>query len=166
MTLYETLEVSEGASKETIHAAYRSLAKRFHPDVASTPAAAQRMALITEAYSVLSDDAKRAQYDGQLREIREKKQAGSNANGNASGNWNEGWGADRGRGAHGQGKGPQAPPPSGRGFGVGMSVEDFAIGMLETHLLPVVPQQVAAAYPFARNDIRTLISIGLERLVH
>jgi DnaJ-class molecular chaperone len=147
MTLYETLEVSEGASKETIHAAYKSLAKRFHPDVASTPAAASRMALITEAYSVLSNDEQRKQYDGQLKEIREKKSEGAR------------------RSTHGNGQHQsqyQAPPSRVNG----MAVEDFALGLLEAHLLPVMPSHIITAYPLAKGDIRTLISIGLERLVH
>jgi hypothetical protein len=47
-----------------------------------------------------------------------------------------------------------------------MAVEDFALGLLETHLLPSIPQHFAMAYPMAKADIRQLISIGIERLVH
>jgi DnaJ-class molecular chaperone len=140
MTLYETLEVSESASKETIHAAYKSLAKRFHPDVASTPAAASRMALITEAYSVLSNDEQRKQYDGHLSEVRGKRNE-ERANAGANG---------------------QHQPSRVNG----MAVEDLALGLLEAHLLPVMPSHIVTAYPLAKGDIRTLISMGLERLVH
>lgn len=59
-SLYEILEVSVTASPETITAAWKSLAKRHHPDKGGNQA---RMKEINEAYEVLSDPLKRKMYD-------------------------------------------------------------------------------------------------------
>jgi molecular chaperone DnaJ len=61
---YEVLGVSRTASADDIKRAYRALARRHHPDVADNKAEAEhRFKEINEAYEVLSDPQKRAQYD-------------------------------------------------------------------------------------------------------
>ncbi|XP_038978449.1 chaperone protein dnaJ 11, chloroplastic-like [Phoenix dactylifera] len=61
-SLYEVLRVKKTASAEEIKAAYRSMAKRVHPDVA--PAAGGLDFLeIHRAYETLSDPTARARYD-------------------------------------------------------------------------------------------------------
>lgn len=60
---YEVLGVSKTASKEEIQSAYRKLAKQYHPDINHSPDAPKKFEEIQEAYDVLKDDAKRAQYD-------------------------------------------------------------------------------------------------------
>jgi molecular chaperone DnaJ len=61
---YEVLGVSREASGEEIKQAYRALARRHHPDVADDKSKAEhRFKEINEAYEVLSDPRKRAQYD-------------------------------------------------------------------------------------------------------
>jgi molecular chaperone DnaJ len=60
---YGTLGVSRDASAEDIKKAYRKLAMKYHPDVATEPGAAERFKEIGEAYEVLSDPAKRDLYD-------------------------------------------------------------------------------------------------------
>ena len=60
---YEILEVSENASNEVIEKAYKTLAKKYHPDVNKEPGAAEKFKEISEAYSVLSDENKRKIYD-------------------------------------------------------------------------------------------------------
>jgi molecular chaperone DnaJ len=61
---YRILGVAENASAAEIKKAYRKLAKQYHPDAnPNDSAAAERFKEISEAYSVLSDDAKRKQYD-------------------------------------------------------------------------------------------------------
>jgi curved DNA-binding protein CbpA len=60
--LYELLQVSPQASFVVIRAAYRALARDFHPDVNDTPDAAIMMGRLNAAYAVLSDPERRARY--------------------------------------------------------------------------------------------------------
>ncbi len=57
------LGVSRSASEPEIKSAYRKLALQYHPDRNADPAAEERFKECTEAYSVLIDANKRAQYD-------------------------------------------------------------------------------------------------------
>lgn len=59
---YELLQISVNAEPETIHRVYRLLAQRYHPDNNAT-GNAERFRALHEAYAVLSDPARRAQYD-------------------------------------------------------------------------------------------------------
>ena len=59
---YEILQISATAEPETVHRVYRLLAQRFHPDNRETGNEA-RFRELTEAYEVISDPARRAQYD-------------------------------------------------------------------------------------------------------
>jgi DnaJ-class molecular chaperone len=64
LDLYQRLGVQRGASEAEIKKAYRSLAKQLHPDRnKDNPNAAKRFGEITQAYDLLSDKDKRAQYD-------------------------------------------------------------------------------------------------------
>ena len=60
---YEVLGVSKTATDAEIKSAFRKLAKKYHPDVNKTPEAEAKFKEIGEAYSVLSDEQKRKQYD-------------------------------------------------------------------------------------------------------
>lgn len=61
---YEVLGVPRTASQEDIKKAYRRLARQYHPDVnPGDPNAEAKFKEINEAYEVLSDPQKRAQYD-------------------------------------------------------------------------------------------------------
>jgi curved DNA-binding protein len=60
---YESLGVSRDASPEEIRRAYRSLARKHHPDVNKEAGAEDRFKEISEAYEVLRDPDKRARYD-------------------------------------------------------------------------------------------------------
>ena len=64
MDLYQQLGVKRGASEAEVKKAYRSLAKQLHPDRnKDNPKAAERFAKVTQAYDILSDKDRRAQYD-------------------------------------------------------------------------------------------------------
>lgn len=70
-TFYEILEVSPKASPETITAAFRSLAKRFHPDGkngAEAKRCEMRMILLNLAYEKLADPKCRSEYDAKLKQ--------------------------------------------------------------------------------------------------
>ena len=61
---YEVLGVARNADESTIKRAYRQLARRYHPDVAEDKGVAEHVFKeINEAYEVLSDAQKRANYD-------------------------------------------------------------------------------------------------------
>lgn len=61
---YKTLGIDKGASKDDIKKAFRKLAHEHHPDKnKNNPTSAQKFKEASEAYSILSDDNKRAQYD-------------------------------------------------------------------------------------------------------
>ncbi|XVE91281.1 hypothetical protein DITRI_Ditri20bG0141000 [Diplodiscus trichospermus] len=60
---YATLGVPKSASSKEIKAAYRRLARQYHPDVNKEPGATEKFKEISAAYEVLSDDKKRALYD-------------------------------------------------------------------------------------------------------
>lgn len=69
MNYYEILEITENASLEVIKAAYRALAKKYHPDSYSGVEVEREknMILINKAYAVLSDTQKRKEYDLKLK---------------------------------------------------------------------------------------------------
>ena len=59
---YEVLGVEKGASQDRIKKAYRKMAMKYHPDVNKEPGAEDKFKEINEAYEVLSDEQKRANY--------------------------------------------------------------------------------------------------------
>jgi molecular chaperone DnaJ len=68
---YEVLGVSPSASEQEIKKAYRTLAKKYHPDAnQGDKASEEKFKEISEAHEVLSDKGKRAQYD-EIRRARE-----------------------------------------------------------------------------------------------
>ena len=60
---YEILGIHRNASDDEIKAAFRKLARQYHPDVNKEPDAEEKFKEINEAYGVLSDKDKRARYD-------------------------------------------------------------------------------------------------------
>jgi DnaJ-class molecular chaperone len=103
-TLYDVMMLSPAADRRLISVVYRHLAKRLHPDKDLSPSAEARMAELNEAYAVLSDRAKRAEYDRSigLDEL---------ARGSATGTGVEVVG-DVAAGVFEQGFGEAGPPPA------------------------------------------------------
>ena len=60
---YKTLGVGKDASQEDLKKAYKNLAKKFHPDLNKESGSTEKFKEINEAYSILSDEQKRANYE-------------------------------------------------------------------------------------------------------
>lgn len=72
---YKILQVDKEASKEIIEKAYKTLAKKYHPDLQrghNKIEAENMMKIINEAYDVLSDEEKRKNYDLELKMHQEQ----------------------------------------------------------------------------------------------
>ena len=69
---YEDLQVSPNADFETIERVYRLLAKRYHPDNGST-GSNEKFNIITTAYKTLTDVEKRAAFDTEYENMRNKR---------------------------------------------------------------------------------------------
>lgn len=65
---YKVLQVDHEAEDEVIQAAYRRLARKYHPDLAATPEAAERMSAINAAWEMVgTPEARRAYDEGRAR---------------------------------------------------------------------------------------------------
>ena len=78
---YGILEVNEKASQEIIEKAYKTLVKKYHPDLYSSlekREAERKLKDINEAYNILSDNFLRSQYDLELQKERNRAQTNQN----------------------------------------------------------------------------------------
>jgi molecular chaperone DnaJ len=66
MCHYKTLGLARTATKDVIRKSYLQLAKKYHPDINKAPTANAMFQKIQEAYSVLSNDSKKRDYDSTL----------------------------------------------------------------------------------------------------
>jgi molecular chaperone DnaJ len=82
---YETLGISRNADDTEIKKAYRNLARKFHPDICKEPGAEEKFKKINEAYSVLSDEQKKRQYDNMGHETYTNASKGSYTGGGGFG---------------------------------------------------------------------------------
>src|SRR3989337_60437 len=67
---YIVLQVSRDAETEVIDAAYRSLARKYHPDVSLDAASQERMRAINWAHEILTDNEKRRDWDRRSSKTR------------------------------------------------------------------------------------------------
>lgn len=101
-SFYDVMMISPLADRELITLVYRHLAKRYHPDHDPSPSAEARMAELNEAYAVLSDRSKRADYDESLGLVAVRNGAAVPPPGGQG---------DISAGTFGQGHGEAGPPP-------------------------------------------------------
>ena len=79
-TYYDILRVSRKAAPDGVRSAYRRLAQQYHPDKLPGNADAVRiMAMLNEAYGVLSDAERRAHYDRRIEDQRMPRSRGAAA---------------------------------------------------------------------------------------
>ena len=66
---YAVLQIVPSADQEVVHAAFKALALKYHPDRDATRRAAEKMAELNRAYAVLRDQRSRAAHDRSRRSI-------------------------------------------------------------------------------------------------
>jgi curved DNA-binding protein CbpA len=64
---YAVLQVLPNADQEVVHAAFKALALKYHPDHDATRRAAEKMAELNRAYAILRDERSRATHDRSQR---------------------------------------------------------------------------------------------------
>lgn len=112
---YEALGISRDATAEQIQQAFRTLARRYHPDVNKDPGAEDRFKEINEAYHVLSDPQTRRRYDRFGEDFRRVPE-----------DWDERVDAGASRsGGFGTGGRPGPRVRSGFGGAGGINIEDL-----------------------------------------
>lgn len=108
---YITLGVSRSATEKDIKSAYRKLAKELHPDRnKDNPKAAERFSEVTQAYDLLADKEKRAQFDrGEIDADGNPTNpfAGMGGGGGHGGGFGGGFNPNMGGGAHSGGFGTE-----------------------------------------------------------
>lgn len=142
---YEILGVPRGAPTDEIKKAHRRLVRQYHPDAnKNNPQAEEKFKEVQEAYDVLSDAQKRANYD-------QFGHAGVGAPGGAGGGPRGGadpFEAFR-RAQRGQGRGPRE-----WSAGPNVSVEDFDVGDISDLFEQFFGARGGAARPGARGGPR------------
>lgn len=73
---YKVMGVEPGASPKEIKAAYRKLARQYHPDVNKAPDAEEKFKALGEAYEVLKNPEKRKIYDQYVHDVKARQTAG------------------------------------------------------------------------------------------
>ena len=75
MNPYQVLQVSQNATPDQIRKAYRALARKYHPDAnPNNKAAEEKFKEINDAYVILGDETKKAEYD---RKASQEQRAGN-----------------------------------------------------------------------------------------
>lgn len=79
---YKILQVHNLAEPEIIESAYKRLARKYHPDANPNGNAGEKMQMINEAYTVLSNPGKRQEYNKEWEKINRKPDTGANSDNN------------------------------------------------------------------------------------
>jgi len=135
---YAVLGVTPEADDKTIKTAYRKLARQYHPDVSEHSEAENKFKEVAEAYEVLHNAEKRAQYDElrQARSQRQHHQAGPGADPSDqdfADFFNSIFGGSMGRGAHFQ----QGAPFAEKGRDAEIELPVFLEETLTTFAKPI-----------------------------
>lgn len=145
---YSVLGVAEKATADEIKKAYRRLAKQHHPDVNKSDArAAERFKEISEAYNVLGDATKRAQYD-EMRRLGAFGDFARRPGGGPTGGFR---GGARGRGGAGMPPGYRFEDFDVGGFG--------GLGDLFSSMFGAGAPQGAASGPEKGQSIETTLDV-------
>ena len=99
---YKILQVDPEAEDEVIVAAYRRLARKYHPDVSPTAESAARMSAINAAFALIGTPSKRVAYDRDRAPRPASSSHGATSRGGA---------AEPGTGGGAAARPPAAPPP-------------------------------------------------------
>lgn len=145
---YKILGVKRGADEKEIKSAYRRLARKYHPDVnPGDPTAEEKFKEISEAYEVLSDPHKRAQYDSFGEQWRRFSQAGGHTAGGPFGGTQESFGFGFGgpdlqeflETLFGGGTGRRTRPSRGEDieFGIDVTLDEVMQGTVKEHKVQI-----------------------------
>lgn len=155
---YRILGVNKDASAEEIRRAYRSLARKYHPDVnPHDPAAEERFKEINEAYEVLSDPEKRRKYDQLGANWARFQQAGGDPN---AFDWTQ-WFAQPGSGTYTRTYKIDLDDLFGEGGGSGFS--DFFEAIFGSGARPRTGRQY---FRMDGRDLEEPVEISLEEAFH
>ena len=148
---YDTMGVEPDADADEIKRAYRKLARKWHPDVSEEDEAEERFKRLGEAWAVLKDPERRAEYDA----LRAAHAAGTGGPG----------------GPGGMGGGGFRPPPdwrSGAGFesgawqGAGGDFSDFFEEMFARRAGGAGPGGGGRGFAFRGEDVESQLAITLD----
>lgn len=140
---YKVLQVDPEAEEEVIAAAYRRLARKYHPDTATGAEAVGRMQAINAAWELIGDPRRRAAFDRQ-RALQEAMSRGSAGGGGAPGEARTGTrapGASTSSAADGGSAGGSAPPPRSTGARPASSTR------------PIEPETVSRDWTTGRSSV-------------
>jgi curved DNA-binding protein CbpA len=108
---YKTLQVDPEADPEVIQAAYRRLARKYHPDVVPGPEAAAKMVAINRAWAMLENPVSRAGYDRERADAATQERRRAARPGGRPDDTSGGRGEAPDRGTAGRRPAPHAPEP-------------------------------------------------------
>jgi len=143
---YKTLQVDHEAEDEVIVAAYRRLARKYHPDVAPGADAAARMASINAAFALIGTPTKRAVYD------LDRRQGGTGA-GVAGASTSTAPGRPAGSAQATSAQRPPSPPPGGPGTGAAPGSTAGARSSPPPPPKPREPEQVSRDWTTGRSSV-------------